>query len=464
MLLWFRAEEPRLVAWGGDPRKPTEGGGPDGPGPRASFERWVEERRGVARPWADWECELACDLRRAIVEILLRHLRRVAELGEQLRQAQKMEALGQLVGGVAHDFNNLLTVVLGSHALLDRDLPKDGRARRLAAAARHAAERAAGLTHRLLAFARRQALEARPVDANRLVEGMAELLHRTLGSGIALQTVLAADLGRTRADPNQLESAILNLTVNARDAMPGGGRLTIETANARVDAGYPMEKNGPEPGEYVAIAVSDTGTGMDRETLARVFEPFFTTKEPGRGTGLGLSQVHGFVRQSGGHTTIYSEPGQGTTVRLYLPWLASGEHEQEAQSQKVVAGGQGETVLIVEDDAAVRGYAAEALRETGYTVIEASDAREALVALDHEPNVQLLFTDLGLPGGMDGQRLASEATKRCPGLTVLFTTGYAPEAALRQGRLDPSVPILTKPYPPDEIAARVRHALDALGC
>jgi light-regulated signal transduction histidine kinase (bacteriophytochrome) len=459
MLLWFRPEEPRTVAWGGDPRKSVEVG-PAGPGPRASFERWVEERRGVARPWSEWERELACQLRHAIAEVLLRHLRRVAELSEQLRQAQKMEALGQLVGGVAHDFNNLLTVILGSHALLERELPEGGRARRLAGSAQYAAERAAGLTHRLLAFARRQALEPRPVDINRLVEGMAELLHRTLGSRITLRIALASALATTRADPNQLESAILNLAVNARDAMPDGGTLVIETANAHIDGTYPMEPDGPEPGEYVTVAVSDTGAGMDEKTRARVFEPFFTTKEPGRGTGLGLSQVHGFVRQSGGRVTVYSEVGRGTTVRLYLPRLVSGDEEQHAGMPETIAGGQGEGILVVEDDAAVRGYAAEVLREAGYRVLEAANAPDALTALDQEPTVRLLFSDIGLPGSMDGRRLAAEASARHHDLAVLFTTGYAPEAALRQGQLDPEMPVLTKPYTPEELTVRIRRVLD----
>jgi light-regulated signal transduction histidine kinase (bacteriophytochrome)/CheY-like chemotaxis protein len=460
MLLWFRPEEPRTLAWGGDPRKPVDTG-PDGPGPRASFERWIEERRGVARPWTEWECELACGLRHAITEVLLHHLRRVSALGEQLRQAQKMEALGQLVGGVAHDFNNLLTVIIGSLVRLDRELPEGGRGRRLAAAAQHAAERAAGLTHRLLAFARRQALEPRLVDVNGLIEGMVDLLRRTLGAGIALETALAADLGRTRADPNQVESALLNLAVNARDAMSGGGRLTIETMNTRIDAAYPMGPDGPEPGVYVVIAVSDTGTGMDRETLARVFEPFFTTKEPGRGTGLGLSQVHGFVRQSGGHVTIYSELGQGTTVRLYLPRLSDIAHADEGHEMEATpVAGRGETVLVVEDDQAVQTYAEEVLTDAGYCVVGATGGPEALAALRREPTVRLLFTDIGLPGGMDGQRLAAEAAVLRPGIAVLFTTGYAPSAALREGKLDPDVPILIKPYTPEALTTRVRRVLD----
>ena len=462
ILIWFRPEEPRTVAWGGNPYKPTDIG-PDGPGPRASFERWTEERRGVARPWTEWECELACSLRHAITEVLLRHLRRVAELGEQLRQAQKMEALGQLVGGVAHDFNNLLTVIIGNYALLDRDLPESGRARRLAAAAQHAAQRAAGLTHQLLAFSRRQALQPRTLDTNTLVEGMADLLRRTLGPDIELQTALTPDLGRTRADPNQLESAILNLAVNARDAMSGAarGKLTIETAIACIDAAYPLAEDDPKPGDYVVVAISDSGTGMNRETLARVFEPFFTTKEPGRGTGLGLSQVYGFARQSGGHVSIYSEPGQGTTVRLYLPLLEGNCADDERETEAPTGAGRGETVLLVEDDKAVRTHAAEVLRDAGYRIIEVASGLEAVVALEHEPAIRLLFTDIGLPGGMDGQQLAAEAIKLRPGIAVLFTTGWAPNAALRDGKLDPSALVLIKPYTPDALTGQVRRALDA---
>ncbi|HEX2136040.1 MAG TPA: ATP-binding protein [Microvirga sp.] len=381
-----------------------------------------------------------------------------------LRQAQKMEAIGQLTGGIAHDFNNLLTIIVGNIELLQRHLPEDaGRLRRAAEGALHGARRAATLTHRLLAFSRRQPLDPKPVDANKLVAEMSELLRRTLGESVVLETVLAGGLWRTQADANQLENAILNLAVNARDAMPNGGKLTIETANARLDESYVNALAEPLPaGQYVMVAVSDTGTGIDNATMEKVFEPFFTTKEAGKGTGLGLSQVYGFVRQSNGHVRIYSELGEGTTVKIYLPRLLGPAEEPVEASEKasVTARAEGETILVVEDDDDLRRYATEALRELGYRVYEAPDGRTALEVIDREPTIDLLFTDVVLTGGMNGKTLADQARRRRPDLEVLFTTGYTSNAIVHQGRLDPGVNLISKPFTYAELAARVRRLLD----
>lgn len=390
---------------------------------------------------------------------------------EALRQAQKMEALGQLTGGVAHDFNNLLTIILGGLDVIGRHLPalpaspataRIGRAQDMAL---QGVKRAATLTQRLLAFSRRQPLDPKPLDANALVSGMSELLRRTLGEMVQMETVLAGGLWSTRADANQLENALLNLAVNARDAMPQGGRLTIETANASLDDAYVAGLVEPvPPGQYVLIAVGDTGHGMDKATLARVFEPFFTTKEAGKGTGLGLSQVYGFVRQSEGHVTIYSELGQGTTVKIYLPRLQEEAAQARPEQRAVVAPPASvgdETVLVVEDETTLRSYAADMLQELGYQVLEAANGPEALDLLRQHPEVQLLFTDVVLPGGMNGRELADEAVQRCPGLKVLYTTGYTRNAIVHHGRLDPGVQLLSKPYAFAELAAKIRAVLDS---
>ena len=383
---------------------------------------------------------------------------------EALRQSQKMEAVGQLTGGIAHDFNNLLTVIAGNVDIARRHIGDQGEARVLRALgnAQIGAERAAVLTQRLLAFSRRQPLNPRPVDANKLVTGMGELLHRTLGETVEVETVLAAGLWRIEADPNQLENAILNLAVNARDAMPEGGKLTIETANTHLDRAYAVQNAGVSPGQYVAICVTDTGSGMDSDTLARAFEPFFTTKEVGKGTGLGLSMVYGFVKQSGGHLKIYSEEGEGTTVRIYLPRLL-GEEEgvEDGPEQAVPEGSRDETILVCEDDDDVRAYTVEVLRELGYRVLEAHDGPSALRLLERqEGNVDLLFTDVVLPSGMTGAILAQEARARHPALRVLFTTGYARNAIVHHGRLDPGIELITKPFAYADLAARVRDMLD----
>jgi PAS domain S-box-containing protein len=383
-----------------------------------------------------------------------------------LVQAQKMETVGQLTGGIAHDFNNLLTAILGGATLLERRAGErlDADGRRLLSSIRQAAGRAAELTHRLLAFSRRQTLAPRPTDLNRLVAGMSELLRRTLGEAVAVETVLAGGLWPCLVDANQLENAVLNLAVNARDAMPDGGRLTIETANAYLDEAYAATHAEVAPGQYVMVAVSDSGTGMAPEVLARVFEPFFTTKPEGRGTGLGLAQVYGFVKQSGGHIKAYSELGQGTTVKVYLPRHAGeggAEERREGPSYAELPRGRGEAVLVVEDHEEVRDYAVNALAHLGYRVLEAPDARAALDLLAREPGVALLFTDVGLPSGMNGRKLAEEATRRAPGLLVLFTTAYARNAISHHGVLDRDVHLLPKPYTIDVLARKLRDVLDA---
>ncbi len=383
------------------------------------------------------------------------------QIEEQLRQAQKMEAVGQLTGGVAHDFNNLLTVIIGNIENLQRYLPQRAEAQRMIAAIMRAATRAATLTHRLLAFARRQPLEPRAVDINKLVAGMSELLRRSLGETIVIETVLAGGLWRTLADPNQLENALLNLAVNARDAMAGGGKLTIETANAFLDEAYAAQHQDVAPGQYVMIAMSDTGCGMSEETIDKAFEPFFTTKEVGQGTGLGLPQVYGFVKQSGGHVKIYSELGQGTTIKLYLPRLAAGEVASDvaADARPMPNAPANGAILLVEDDEDVRQYSADILRETGYRVVEAADGTAALAALSEEPGIRLLFTDVGLPGRLNGRQLADEARRRRPDLKVLFTTGYARNAIVHQGRLDPGVALLLKPFTAASLTAMVSQVL-----
>ncbi|MGX9961733.1 ATP-binding protein [Roseomonas sp. F4] len=390
----------------------------------------------------------------------------------QLRQAQKMEAVGRLTGGVAHDFNNLLTVVLGNLALSRRrldELPAETasetaleRIRRGIDNAAEGANRAATLTQRLLAFSRQQPLAPEPVDANRLVAGMSDLLRRTLGEDIEIETVLAGGLWRAHADPNQLESSLLNLAVNARDAMPDGGKLTIETANAHLDEAYAATREEVEPGQYVVICVTDTGTGMSADVLSRVFEPFFTTKPVGRGTGLGLSQVYGFARQSDGHAAIYSEVGQGTVVKLYLPRLREGVTPPApvAPISTVLPNAKpGAVVLVVEDEAMVRDFAMAALEEAGCHPIAAADGPSALTLLDAHPEIALLFTDVVLVGPMNGRELAAAALARRPRLPVLFTTGYTRNAIIHQGRLDEGVNFLGKPYTAVALLERIGQLL-----
>jgi PAS domain S-box-containing protein len=381
---------------------------------------------------------------------------------EALRQSQKMEVIGQLTGGVAHDFNNLLTVIMGNIDALRRHIGVAGsEAHEILERAMRGATRAAALTQRLLAFSRRQPLAPQALNLNRLVAGTSELLQRTLGERIDVETVLAGGLWWISADANQLESALLNLAVNARDAMSEGGRLTIETANIYLDEAYAMAHEELKAGQYAMLAVSDTGSGMSSEIIGKAFEPFFTTKGVGQGTGLGLSQVYGFVKQSGGHVKIYSELGQGTTVKLYFPRLLVAESRAEgpADAMPVPATPRNETILVVEDDEDVRRYSVDCLRELGYRVVDAPDADTALNRLETDPGIRLLFTDVGLPGGRNGRQLAEEATRRCPGLKVLFTTGYARNAIVHHGRLDPGVELLVKPFTYADLAAKIRQVL-----
>jgi len=392
---------------------------------------------------------------------------RLLEAQEALRQSQKMEVVGQLTGGIAHDFNNLLTVIIGGLDQIGRGLDSigddklAGRLRRSRDMAFHAGQRAATLTARLLAFARRQPLNPKAIDANRLVAGLAEMLARTLGEQIRLEVVTAPGLWTSQADIAQLENAILNLAVNARDAMPEGGRLTIETGNTFLSEDYVSSIAEPVPsGQYVLIAVSDTGCGMDSATLDKVFEPFFTTKPIGQGTGLGLSQVYGFIRQSNGHVRIYSELGHGTTVKLYLPRLTDrAEEPLEAPAQSVGLGGD-ETILVVEDHEDLRSYSVGVLQELGYNVLQAPGGPAALDILGRIGHVDLLFTDIVLPDGMDGRRLADAALRLKPRLRVLFTTGYSRNAIVHNGRLDAGVQLLPKPFTFDELASKVRSVLD----
>ena len=386
---------------------------------------------------------------------------------EALRQAQKMEAVGQLTGGVAHDFNNLLTVIIGGLETVSRQLthiPSAEAVRKIersVAMATHGAQRAATLTARLLAFARRQPLEPRPVDPGRLVTGLADLLQRTLGERVQFETVSGAGLWLASVDAGELENALVNLAVNARDAMPDGGRLTIETSNAYLDDEY--VSSIPEPvaaGQYVLVAVSDTGTGMDQATMNQVFEPFFTTKEVGKGTGLGLSQVYGFVRQSGGHVRVYSELGIGTTIKIYLPRLIGAVLADELEAEPILTDGGSETILLVEDHDDLRAYSSGVLRELGYTVLEAPNGRVALDLLQSHNDVALLFTDVVMPEGLDGRQLAEEAVRRRPGIKVLYTTGYTRNAIVHNGQLDPGVNLISKPFTYRELAEKVRRLLD----
>ncbi len=380
---------------------------------------------------------------------------------EALRQAQKMEAVGQLTGGVAHDFNNLLTIIIGGLETIRRaGAGETVRVQRAVDMALQGAQRAASLTARLLAFSRRQPLAPRPVDLNVLVRDMTELLHRTLGEQVELEGVLAPRLWPIEVDQNQLESALLNLAVNARDAMPEGGKLTIETTNTALDESYAAVDSEVKPGQYVAICVSDSGHGMSPETLARVFEPFFTTKEVGRGTGLGLSMVYGFVKQSGGHVTIYSEEGQGTTVKMYFPrFLGATGRAGEGDALAAPTGSDGEVVLVVEDNEDVRTYSSMVLKELGYRVLEASESEQALAILRGATRIDLLFTDVVLPG-RSGRVLADMASELRPGLKILFTTGYSRNAIVHQGRLDAGVQLITKPFTFEQLAARIRDVLD----
>jgi PAS domain S-box-containing protein len=381
---------------------------------------------------------------------------------EQLRQSQKMEAVGQLTGGLAHDFNNLLTGITGSLEMMQVRLAQGRTAEfdRYLMAAQGAAKRAAALTHRLLAFSRRQTLDPKPTNINRLLSGLEDLVRRTVGPSVAVELVGASGLWPTLVDPNQLENAVLNLCINARDAMPDGGHLTIETANRWLDERAARQQDLPV-GQYVSLCVTDTGTGMSPEIIAKVFEPFFTTKPQGEGTGLGLSMIYGFARQSGGQVRVYSEVGQGTTMCLYLP-----RHDEDAliedkgeASATLAADGDGEVVLVIDDEPTIRMLVAEVLAESGYVVIEAPDGPAGLRVLESNTRIDLLITDVGLPGGMNGRQVADAARLTRPDLKVLFITGYAENAVIGRGRLDNGMFVLTKPFQMEVLAGRIREII-----
>jgi len=431
----------------------------------------IRDEDGVVIQWAGTNTDIAD--RRAATEALAtlnaELERRVAErtaerdrVEDALRQSQKMEAVGQLTGGLAHDFNNLLTGITGSLELL-RDRLAQGRTEglnRYVDAAQDAARRAATLTHRLLAFSRRQTLDPRPTDTNRLVAGMDDLVRRTMGPSIKVEAVGAGGLWTVLVDPNQLENALLNLCINARDAMPDGGQLTVETGNRWLDARSAAERE-LAPGQYVSLCVSDTGTGMSPEVIRRAFDPFFTTKPIGQGTGLGLSMIYGFVRQSGGQARIYSEPGSGTMVCLYLPRYLGPDQaavagEAAARPPDIPRAEQGETVLIVDDEPTVRMLVTEVLSDLGYVALEASDGPAGLQILNSEVRIDLVITDVGLPGGMNGRQMADAARTVRPGLKVLFITGYAENAVVGHGHLEAGMHILTKPFAIEALASRIR--------
>ena len=382
-------------------------------------------------------------------------------LEDQLRQSQKMEAVGQLTGGLAHDFNNMLTGVIGGVELAQRRLAQ-GRmedAAEFMDAARAAASRAASLTHRLLAFSRRQTLDPQVVDINELLASLESLLERTLGEQVDLKFAFAADAWPVRSDPNQLESAILNLAINARDAMPGGGKLTIESANVVLDRAHGRGADQVPPGDYVAVCVSDSGVGMPAEVLAKAFDPFFTTKPIGQGTGLGLSMVYGFMRQSGGYVDIYSEPAVGTTVKLFFPRLTKEIRAPAVPVRRsLIPTGAGEKVLLVEDDPQVRLLVQKVLEDLGYTALEAVDSQTALPIIQSDADINLLITDVGLPG-VNGRQLADMARERRPDLPVLFITGYAAGAGERASFLGPGMRMISKPFPIDNLARTLREMM-----
>ena len=385
--------------------------------------------------------------------------RRKAE--ELLRQSQKLEAIGQLTGGVAHDFNNMLAVIIGSTNLIERRLARGEDIKRLIEGISDAAYRAAELTRRLLAFSRQLPSAPKVIDANQMVKSISELLRQTLGEATVLETVLAGGLWKTHADASQLENAILNLAINARDAMPDGGKVTIETLNCHLDADYASNYPDVNAGQYVMIAVSDEGTGMSPEIIERAIDPFFTTKAVGKGTGLGLSQVYGFVKQSKGHLKLYSEIGHGTAVKIYLPRYYGAEQAADVGAeirQPVRRGAPSEVILVVEDEDRIREVTTEALRELGYTVFHAASARQALQILESRPEIGLLFTDIVMPD-MKGRRLAEAALKFRPDLKVLYTTGYTRNAILHNGVLDPGVKFIAKPFTVDQLGQKVREVL-----
>jgi len=398
----------------------------------------------------------------AYYETIVRDVTEQRRLQEQLLQSQKMEAVGRLAGGVAHDFNNLLTVIISYTDLLLEDLGRDDPKREDVAAVRKAAEGAAALTHQLLAFSRKQVLQPKVLDVNATVATTEKLLRRLIGEDIQLVAKLASGLGRVKADPGQIEQVIMNLAVNARDAMPAGGQLTIETANVEMDEAYVRGHPLAQPGRYVMLAVSDTGIGMDEETKAHIFEPFFTTKEMGKGTGLGLATVYGIVKQSGGFIWLYSEPGQGTSFKIYMPRVdESAERATPAAAETLPRGT--ETVLVVEDAPAVRAVTRQVLERQGYTVLEAPSGEAALVlATKHQGPIQLLLTDVVMPG-VSGRQLAELLAPLRPDMLVLYTSGYTDDSVVRHRVLESGIAYLQKPFTPDGLARKVREVLDSAG-
>jgi signal transduction histidine kinase/DNA-binding response OmpR family regulator len=407
---------------------------------------------------------------RRMVEDQLRKLnetlemRVASEIGERrqaeaaLQQSQKMESIGKLTGGVAHDFNNLLQVISGNLQLLGKDVAGSGRAKERITNALSAVERGSRLASQLLAFGRRQPLEPKVINIGRLVAGMDDMLRRTLGEEIEVETMVSGGLWNTYADPTQIENALLNLALNSRDAMDGSGKLTIEVGNAFLDDSYSRAHPEVTAGQYVALAVTDTGSGMSAEVMEQAFEPFFSTKPEGRGTGLGLSMVYGFVKQSGGHVKIYSEVGEGTTVKLYLPRsLQSEDRIANADGQPAVGGT--ETILVAEDDEGVRATAVEMLSDLGYYVLKAKDAQSALTVIESGVHIDLLFTDVVMPGALKSPELARMARERLPNIGVLYTSGYTENSIVHGGRLDPGLDLLSKPYTREALARKVRHVL-----
>jgi CheY-like chemotaxis protein len=375
---------------------------------------------------------------------------------------QKMEAIGQLTGGIAHDFNNMLAIIMGSLDLVKRNLGRDmAKVERSVDTALEGTKRAADLTSRLLAFSRQQPLDPKPLDVNKVVSSMSEMLMRTIGETIEVETVLAGGLWRTFADPPQVSNVLINLCINSRDAMPDGGRLTIETSNAYLDDDYAAAHAEVVAGQYILLAVSDTGAGMTPDVIERAFDPFYTTKGAGRGTGLGLSQVYGFIKQSRGHVKIYSEAQHGTTVKVYLPrYVGEGaDRDPISASNETPAGSRDQIVLVVEDDERVRRMSVDALQELGYGVLEASGPLAALEYIRTHPRIDLLFTDIVMPD-MNGRQLAETARQEKPNLKVLYTTGYTRNAIVHNGMLDPGIALLTKPFSLNQLATKVRQVLD----
>ncbi len=425
----------------------------------------IKDDSGAVMRWIGTNTDIH-DQKEAARELEQRVQERTSQLmqaEESLRQSQKMEAVGQLTGGLAHDFNNLLAGISGSLELMAKRLA-EGRTsglERYLSGAQESARRAASLTQRLLAFSRRQTLDPRPLDINKLVAGLEDLVRRSVGTEIAVEVVQAGGLWAAKVDAPQLENAVLNLCINARDAMaPNGGRLTIETANKWLDERAARERDLP-PGQYVSLCVTDTGTGMSQETIDRAFDPFFTTKPLGQGTGLGLSMVYGFARQSGGQVRIYSEVGEGTTMCLYFPrYFGAAEDRDSAPSQESIERGEGEVVLVVDDEVLLRMLMLDVLQDNGYRAIEAMDGPSALKILDSDARIDLLITDVGLPGGVNGRQVADAARKKRPDLKVLFITGYAENAVVGNGHLAPGMQVVTKPFEITLFAQKVRDMID----